>query len=474
MFSISKLFAIFRRTGSFMLLVALTILLVALTIPLATFMPSARAEAQPDEPIYLASPLSAIEKFAAGDRIRIIFLELLDLPASSGSGETGAQPATRSFYQRLDLTGEYVVQPDGMVSLPRLGSFNAANRSTKELQSSLAEAFEQIIGGACEVTITIKERQPVYVIGAAQNPGAYKYVSGMMVLHAFALAGGLEKSLERKALMVDILREKKRHAGAALALTRLIAQRARIEAERDGREHAQTPQRLIKLGGEQEAGLLMQSENALLAQLKASHDEKIRQAHDRIAAIRREVAAIEQRRSKGVELISLRKKRVEELVRLSRNGAVRTPIITLAKTDLAEIEARAHLMKVNFLRAEQRLEEAERSATLLKRERQTRIARELAKNTEKMIGHEKEVASIEGIFDAIVLSNLGTERDPDRSIVVFEVVRSQGHGKAQSVKADEMTPLFPGDIVRVKSSISRATISKYWRGNLAGSNSTRE
>ena len=38
------------------------------------------------------------------------------------------------------------------------------------------------------------ERQPVYVLGPVKNPGAYKYAPGMTVLHAVALAGGLDRA----------------------------------------------------------------------------------------------------------------------------------------------------------------------------------------------------------------------------------------------------------------------------------------
>jgi protein involved in polysaccharide export with SLBB domain len=112
---------------------------------------------------------------SVGDRAKITFFEMMDVPNAESE-----QPALRTFYQRMDLTGEYSVEPDGSVSFPRLGRFVVAGRSVPDVQADLATVFERVMGHGCDVNLTIVERQPVYVVGPVKSPGAYKYVPGMI------------------------------------------------------------------------------------------------------------------------------------------------------------------------------------------------------------------------------------------------------------------------------------------------------
>ena len=60
-------------------------------------------------------------------------------------------------------------------------------------EPTLAVSFTSVIGRSANIDVKILERSPIYVVGPVKNPGAYKYVPGMIVLHALALAGGLDR-----------------------------------------------------------------------------------------------------------------------------------------------------------------------------------------------------------------------------------------------------------------------------------------
>jgi hypothetical protein len=57
----------------------------------------------------------------------------------------------------------------------------------------LAVSFTAVIGRSANIDVKIFDRSPIYVVGPVKNPGAYKYAPGMIVLHAIALAGGLDR-----------------------------------------------------------------------------------------------------------------------------------------------------------------------------------------------------------------------------------------------------------------------------------------
>ncbi|TIU60966.1 MAG: exopolysaccharide biosynthesis protein, partial [Mesorhizobium sp.] len=56
------------------------------------------------------------------------------------------------------------------------------------------ETFNQLLGRKGLVNILSLERSPIYVLGPVRNPGSFKYAPGMTILHAVALAGGLNQS----------------------------------------------------------------------------------------------------------------------------------------------------------------------------------------------------------------------------------------------------------------------------------------
>ncbi len=113
-------------------------------------------------------------QLAVGDRVKITFFEILDVPQAEGEakGTAGSAAPMRSFFQRMDLTGEYTVELDGSISVPRLGAFDAARRPLTDVQSSLANGFEKTMSRPCDVAIAIIERQPVYVMALHVSPAS--------------------------------------------------------------------------------------------------------------------------------------------------------------------------------------------------------------------------------------------------------------------------------------------------------------
>ena len=67
-----------------------------------------------------------------------------------------------------------------------------------------------------------------------KNPGAYKYVPGMIVLHAMALAGGLDRGEPNLSGMIEGARQMERLRSVTVEIQQLLARRARLLAERDG------------------------------------------------------------------------------------------------------------------------------------------------------------------------------------------------------------------------------------------------
>ncbi|WP_333795141.1 polysaccharide biosynthesis/export family protein [Hyphomicrobium sp.] len=393
-----------------------------------------------------ATPVWAGERLVHGDRIKIMFFEHVDFP---DEGKAGGPPI-KSFYQRADLSGEYAIEADGSLFLPRLGGFEAEGQTTHDIQDRLADTFEKQFGRACDVTISLIDREPVFVTGEVRNAGSYRYVKNMMVLHAVALAGGADLGRGRESIAVEVMRERERHDAALLDLKRLLAERARLEAERDDKDTISVPSRLQEIALGSEIADLVEAQTALLRQSQKMFAEAERRLTDHVAAARRDVDAARERAGKQGNLISLRNLRLDDLLLLKQQGDLRSTNVTLAKVELVEAEARLLDITSELQTRQSLLAQKEHELRELRDERQGRIAADLAHNLSQLTASERLVASISAISNVLAAGVPIPGAKNQRSSLKFEIVRPGGRATPTAMAADEMTPLMPGDVLRVR------------------------
>jgi polysaccharide export outer membrane protein len=93
-------------------------------------------------------------------------------------------------YDEPDLTGDFDVNDQGIVSLPLIGQVHVAGLSLSQAQDVITQKYAANYLINPRVNVQILNYRPFYVIGEVKNPGSYPYVNGMTVLNAVALAGG--------------------------------------------------------------------------------------------------------------------------------------------------------------------------------------------------------------------------------------------------------------------------------------------
>jgi len=112
------------------------------------------------------SPVSSDYKLGPNDRTRIIVF---------------GQPS---------LTGEFVLDGNGVLAFPLVGNINARGMTPSELQQTIAQKLDTDWIKNPSVSVEVSTRRPFYVVGEVQKPGSYPYVTDMNVLNAIATAGG--------------------------------------------------------------------------------------------------------------------------------------------------------------------------------------------------------------------------------------------------------------------------------------------
>ncbi len=98
------------------------------------------------------------------------------------------------------LSGTYIVNDQGAVSLPLAGSVAVAGKTLAQAEAAVAAALiERQVAVSPSVSIQVLKYRPFFVLGEVQKPGSYTFQPGMSVLQAISIAGGYTFRADRKA-----------------------------------------------------------------------------------------------------------------------------------------------------------------------------------------------------------------------------------------------------------------------------------
>jgi polysaccharide export outer membrane protein len=113
-----------------------------------------------------------------------------DASAPAALGDDPARPGDVvrvRIWREPDLSGDFPVEEDGVVVLPRLGRVDVSGETPARLRTSISARYIAFLQHS-SVSVTVLRR--VQIAGAVRNPGLYPVDATMTVADALALAGG--------------------------------------------------------------------------------------------------------------------------------------------------------------------------------------------------------------------------------------------------------------------------------------------
>ncbi len=420
---------------------------IAATVALAGGVACGQDLALPPNASMLVPNSSGKAALGIGDRLKLSFFETIDLAGMKQGDRNGVEPQDilRTFYQRMDISGEYAIEQDGVISVPLLGRFQVEGRPRDDVRADLAASFSRVVGRAADVNVTIIERSPVYVVGPVKNPGAYKYVPGMIVLQAVALAGGLDRGEGNLMGVAEGVREMERLQRSVDQITRLLARRARLEAQRDGLPILPMPVQLAKLAAEPGVRASLTTERALLRVEQARRQQQENEITLKVDAARNEVEALRRKLNQVDVQRDLRNERLNDMQRLKDRGLVISNNVIMLRTELSDIQAHREDYVVAVVQAEARLAQAE--------EAKARLTSETAENITKAIAAvDQEIAEAQQVTTSARMLATILQGPNSRTLQTqtYEILRQSKNG-AKPLQAAETSPLMPGDVLKVNS-----------------------
>jgi exopolysaccharide production protein ExoF len=414
--------------------------------------PAAPSTAEPAKTVSTAPAALAGHSFGIGDRLKIAFYERVDVEEDKWGR---ASSALRSIQQRPELSGEYMVQEDGTISVPLLGTIPVANRSAQQVHAAMVESFQQFLGREGMVNVMLIERSPIYVLGPVKNPGSFKYVPGATVLHAIAVAGGLDRGTSDPWQKVEAVREIQKRSGAAGALMKLIARATVLKAERDGTT-PKIPLRLMELVGATEATSLVNEQSDRRKTVALARKNRERAILTAVESAKQDLL-IYSRTGSLDELIKLRRERVDSIRPLVDRNVVSKAILSQVQSELSDAEQRRQDAINQSGMAKQRLASLEAEGLRVQAEIENDLAVEVEAVERQIADNERELNASEGVLSSLPATRATFAPSKEAANrVTYQIVRQTATGPV-SIPSSGMTLLQPGDLVNIIVGTGEAT-----------------
>ncbi|MCB9591655.1 MAG: polysaccharide export protein [Sandaracinaceae bacterium] len=108
-------------------------------------------------------------------------------------------------YGEEDLSTNYVVQPDGTIDFPYIGSVEVEDLSATEAAERLEDRLREggvLVRPHVSIVVTEYTSRVIAVTGAVRRPGNYPVTPGLTGLQAVGLAGGTNELANRDGAIV--------------------------------------------------------------------------------------------------------------------------------------------------------------------------------------------------------------------------------------------------------------------------------
>ena len=107
-------------------------------------------------------------------------------------------------WQVREMTGQYLVRPDGKVSVPLVGDVQAAGKTPQDVSAELVDLLKKKYINSPDVTVSILQvnSKKYYIHGEVNNPGAFPLIVPTTVLEGLANAHGFRDFANVKKIRI--------------------------------------------------------------------------------------------------------------------------------------------------------------------------------------------------------------------------------------------------------------------------------
>ncbi|HUR00039.1 MAG TPA: polysaccharide biosynthesis/export family protein [Gemmatimonadaceae bacterium] len=107
------------------------------------------------------------------------------------------------FWREKDISGDVIVRPDGMISLPLINEVQAAGQTPDQLRIKIGELANKYLEDP-NVAVVVKQinSRKVFITGNVNKIGTYPLTTTITVLQLITMAGGLQEYADQENIVV--------------------------------------------------------------------------------------------------------------------------------------------------------------------------------------------------------------------------------------------------------------------------------
>lgn len=369
------------------------------------------------------------------------------------------RPAKDELFAWTALSQIYSVDPSGELALPLIGQVKAAGYTTAELSNLISRRLADRLDLAAlpDVTIEVAEFRPIFVTGHVEKAGEYAFSPGMTVLQAVSLGGGLYRTATGLRLEREFLTVSGDYERAVSERDRLLAHKARLEAELAAADRIAFPADLLaarRVG----ASSLMSKEQSIFELRQNAYQTQVQALNQLQEYLEHEVDTNTQRLAAHQKQVDLLNAELSGIKELNDKGLATQPRLLGLQRNLAELQGEALRIESDRTRAMQDVSRTKISKIEVDNKRANDLTLELQQTDSRLeeVTQQAEVNSqlltetksqAVGAPSPLISASLNSGAS-DRPQLKYTITRQSGDDVAE-IDATDKTLVQPGDTITV-------------------------
>ncbi|TCU32230.1 polysaccharide biosynthesis/export family protein [Rhizobium azibense] len=364
------------------------------------------------------------------------------------------QTAEGSIRDWSVVSGDYTIGPSGSLSLPFVGDLPASGKTTDAIAQEIGVALQKQFGlkDRPSASVELAQFRPIFLTGDVENPGEYPFAPNLTVVKAVSIAGGLRRADAGQRFARDFINAK----GDAVVYTternRLIARKARLQAETSKSDAIEMPQELKDLP---EAKALLASETSLMNTRKKRLTLQLQALDDLKALLQAEIVSLGKKTETQTRQLELAKEDRDKVENLAEKGLALSARKMAAEQRAADTEATLLDIDTNILKAKQDISQANQDEITLRNDWDAKLSQELQDTESELDTLNLKIATSDALMsEALAQSNDAARFDPQNAASISYSIVREVDGQSKEIPVQENTTLQPGDLIRVTAGVA--------------------
>jgi polysaccharide export outer membrane protein len=351
-------------------------------------------------------------------------------------------------FDQPQLSGELIIDGRGEILLPLTGSVPLSGLTLAEAQDLIQQRFADGVLVQPAVSVRITHYRPIFVTGYVKKPGSYPFTFGESIKAAIATAGGEGQAVEQplSVAVSDLIMAEERVRQLEGNQATFLVRKARLEAQRDGRENFVIPL-LVGLNSQNvELDHIYSAENDVFVRLAGTYRDQVQALQNQRPLIEAEIKAITDQTTKQKEHLEIVDGHLGDLEFLYGKGMLRKELLLNQQIEKTLVQAQLSSLQAEVARLRQTMGELDVKLVDLKAAHERQILEELQQTSQRLREVEMSLAPARKLRGVKAEAAIGESGEAEYGIFIS---RSRDGGIV-TFKATEETALSPGDVVEVK------------------------